>query len=225
MKYTVNVIASDRVEGICVSSPRDCSLHMLWMKDAGKEGDRKFNVTFKVYDRSNTGCLVTGRDYGKYPKDLRSHIDSLVRQNKRFQYVEVGSGLGGFAPYVSQYSFIHGGPKPIIIDPINYRAFADVIKYAMDLDIGAISNDQNLSVSLNDRLKTFLERCNYLTDTQRVRHVRSTLEGALRKDRSLIGVGDVLVDIFGAWHYSKNKDRTALVERALCKNNTAIFTR
>ena len=127
----------------------------------------------------NSKMLVTARDFSDYNANvLKIPIDS------KFQYIEVGAGLGGFVQYVVEK--LEGScPRPIIIDPVNY----DVL-----LNLLAFAENQALNAAQYARIKTLKARCNLFLDRTKVNVISAKLSYAVNNNSRLLNIADFVVD-------------------------------
>ena len=181
---------------------------------------RKAEYTFIIYPTEYTGhfdvkaedgstWIITSRDVEKYLNLPSMNINPLL------QYLEVGAGLGEFTPLVVRNNPIN---KPIVIDPANYPLMLDLLRSAYK---------KNLKRELKERIGVLQERCETLLNPHKVNLINLTLEQALEQHPELNGIADVVVDNFGAIHYSsytKEERRQAIFrERRLTKSGRRVY--
>ena len=132
--------------------------------------------------------FVTGRNLAQYPKKARS-----LKINPSSQYVELGTGFGGFLPYVVSKLKLDS-PRPIAIDLFDYELGEDMLLFA--------GNFLKMRQYQLDAIDTFLQRKNVLTDPDKVWLINTRLSEAMAKYRRLAGIADVVVDCHGPYIYS-----------------------
>ena len=120
---------------------------------------------------------ITARDMDGYPK---------LEINQGFQYVEVGAGMGGFIKHLIDKKV---EKKPIVIDPSDYTRMKKMLYFAENID---------LTYNLKERIKLLRERCEIVLDPDKVRLINSRVEEAVRDNKELIGLADVVVDNYAA---------------------------
>ncbi len=130
---------------------------------------------------------TTARDLIDYPLGVQQVVQGA-------QYVEVGPGIGGFIPFLSQNAQTGRIPLPIAIDPANYLEMRRLL-----LDARA----EELGDEVCQRLDILVERCNIMLDSRMVRLIPMRLEEAVRRFPDLAFCGDVVVsnnciDIYGS---------------------------
>ena len=129
---------------------------------------------------------LTSRDLSFYVRTF----PELREVNPKFQYVEVGAGLGGWITSLID-KIGKNSPKPIVIDMADYRLIQAMLRYSKTLDLGL--HQERLDI-LCDRVDS------YLSD-DRIRLINLSLGEALESEKSLNGCADVVVDCCGAVSY------------------------
>lgn len=158
-------------------------------------------------EKKEAKLIITGRDIEEY-----SFFLDKIKINPTLQYVEIGAGLGEFTPLiVSEYgdSLKH---KPIVIDPADYQVMKDILKYAARIGFGD---------ELDEKFNKWIERCEIISNPNKVTLINSTLENALSQHSWLNGIADVVTDNRGALTYrgEKSKGHILNFEKNLLKLN------
>ncbi len=136
-----------------------------------------------------TELPITGRSFPQY---VRKRKD-LVPINPRYQYVDVGAGLGEFVPaLVTRFGKLNY--RPIIIDPANYRLMKEILTYA-----------HNHGTSSQKTIEAFLKRIDLITNPKLVRLINMKLGEAVETYPKLHGTADVVVDMAGPSMYCETE--------------------
>lgn len=128
-------------------------------------------------------------------RDIKQYFDyfkELKTINPKFQYLEVGAGLGGFIPFLAVEWNQRLASIPIVIDPADYRLMAHMLRYAKQLNLGA---------DVDKRLNELIQRAEIILDPKKVYLVNRTLGEAIRSMPELQGVADVVIDLLGPVNY------------------------
>ncbi len=118
---------------------------------------------------------------------------------KSLRVVEVGTGLSGFIPDLSQIT----EEPPIAIDPINYGVILDILLQ---------TQKKELSTADNDTIATLIGRVRTYLDPKLVTLLNMTVEEACEKNPWLEGVADIVIDVAGAHSYTQDKQRVRQLE-------------
>jgi hypothetical protein len=157
----------------------------------GVRNEARNEKTYAYFYSEDKIWMITSRDFPEYKIDKRSLKQGI-------QYAEIGTGLGGFIPYLVE-RFGARIPLPIAIDPANYAAIQKMLEFAIDAKF--------TFPKTKAMLRGLLERCETITNPKKVRLVNLKLEEALVQFPDLIGCSDIVVDKWGP---------------CLCGGNTSI---
>ncbi|MEK6900098.1 MAG: hypothetical protein AABX05_03155 [Nanoarchaeota archaeon] len=164
---------------------------------------------FDVKAEQGRTWIITTRDIGRYLNLPSMNI------NPSLQYLEVGAGLGEFTPLVVRSNPRH---RPIVIDPANYPLMLKMLKSAYNRD---------LKEELKERIRILQERCEIILNPAKVNLINLTLEEALAQHPELEGIADVVVDNFGAIHYSsetkERRKQSIALERRLSRSGKRVY--
>lgn len=126
--------------------------------------------------------LVTTRD-----AQYHRFSDRIVPFDSRFQYVDIGAGLGGFTPYLVDE--IHVSERPIVIDPVDYGMVREMLLFARTVSQRS---------DIQGRIDTLVHRCDIYLDPSRVYLVNTTLERAIDEHHEIHGMADIVLDYWAA---------------------------
>jgi hypothetical protein len=154
-------------------------------------------VHFEIPSRRLDFELITGRDMDDYIDIASYHSNSgkskLLPLDSSLQYVEIGAGLGEFTPYLIKQLGTSLRHKPIVIDPADYAIMKDMLHYAIS---------QHFGERYDERCLEFSERCDIISDPEKVKLFSMTLGQAVKGFPELMQIGDVVIDLCGAKLYS-----------------------
>lgn len=152
-----------------------------------------------VNNKYNKPYAVTGRSYLSYKKNAKSEygldLDRLVEEGVNEKWLEVGPGISEFIPKLALRQKESGGPRPTIVEPLDYESLAE-----------AVSILSRLQTSIKiDGLdpEEILRRISILTNSDLVERIPKYFH-ELPQDRisSLQGKFFVVLDSWGP-HFSK----------------------
>ncbi len=164
-------------------------------------------INFQVFGDHNVR-LVSCRHMSEY-----GLIFPNLPLDSGLKYVEVGAGLGELVPYITER--IKTRIKPTVIDPADYQTIYSLLKDSTKADITKPNKKF---------IRELMERCEIINDADKVRLFNTTLENVLEENPSLVGFADVVVDLFGAAHYTLNFERTWNQLASITKKGGRVFT-
>ncbi len=87
---------------------------------------------FYFFSGAPDSCSITGRSFESYRCNIHKfkEIDliRLMQNNLDKKWMEVGSGLSEFMPLLAKKQKNYGGPKPTIIDPVDYATVLESVQ-------------------------------------------------------------------------------------------------
>ncbi len=144
------------------------------------------NLKFRFKDktRSELGIPITCRDLRSSDGSAyHPELSKIVRNpDPHKRYIEVGAGLGEFAPRIRGI---------VVIDPANYLLMLEMLK-EIKPDVGWLDRI---------RLAKLVRRCEAILDPARVTLINKTLQGAVENHPDLLESADVVVDNNGAFEW------------------------
>lgn len=175
--------SAEGIRGFSISDP--ISGYVLNIEGLSSRWEYKicFDIPSRWKDNAQP-IMVTGRDYSQYPKLYR-----VI--NPLFQYIEVGAGLSGYLPFISEKCLLK--KRPIVIDPVKYEVLQTMMLFAKT---GGFVDEKLIS-----RLETLIDRTRFYLDSDKVWLINSTLHEAVRNHPELKGIADMVVDNCGARTY------------------------
>ncbi|MFH0749822.1 MAG: hypothetical protein V1917_02810 [Candidatus Gottesmanbacteria bacterium] len=129
--------------------------------------------------------------------------EDFEKRYKDLQIVEVGAGLAEFSPHMTTIAT----KKPIVIEQANYHALRNLFVTA---------KHQGVPEAQIPTVDMLLDRIDTLLDPTKIRLFNMSIFEAVRHHGDeLRGVGDIVLDVFGAVQYAKpwvNKQRVDEIE-------------
>lgn len=169
----------------------------------------RFENVFFTANMRGTDIVITGRDMDEYVPSIKR-----LPINSKYQYLEIGAGLGELVPHLVKSGY--GIKRPIIIDPVNYDLILSMLLYA---------SKKGFDDYRTGRINTFIERAEIILNPAKVILINTTLGDSLDKHPDLAGIGDVVIDHYGPNYYEDTEPKKSgdnlihirSLEKRLCK--------
>jgi len=152
------------------------------------------------------------RDYG-YSAAVQ---ELLQKPEPQLQYLEIGAGLGEFIPKLVQFNI---DKKPIVIDPAPYPIMEEMLRHIQPYITAQVHQE---------RCAALLGRAAIIQDSSKVILINTTLGEALKNHPELKGIGDIIIDNYGAIKWSsrenvKTGDKIIALEGLLLRDGGTLY--
>jgi hypothetical protein len=119
-------------------------------------------------------CPVTSRSYNIYRLNMLRYrdidLDEFVKNNLKKRWMEIGCGFAGLIPCLAPQQKSAGGPRPLIIEPLNIGIAGEALEKVIQLEPDAVINGGLVSNS------EMISRIRMLSDPKYVEHYCAKLE-------------------------------------------------
>ncbi len=175
---------------------------LIFFKDEESSSGKKF----VFYDhRGEIQIPITGRDLPRLGYSRHYHWDlmDLTKGSFEGRCLEVGAGLGEFAPMMAQ-----SGKKVTVVDPADYNLMIEM----MGVMRGHLSSERDILEGDFLELDELVQRADTILNNPNVDFYNMKLSEFIVQNPSHLNSVDVLVDNFGPTYHYQNEGKIGFLE-------------